>query len=150
MQHRSLIHCHSGFVQRYNIFPMYVTVIGRFEPSPYLERLKGDFWPPSIVSELKTSKTRGNVKKNVCLCVCMNLMTSSSKSKKGECNSVCVWEGGAPTLYTNTSLLSCFCCVIDDIIVYILALFTFHYHFLPLYYQFSTCCTCYLHYTHMT
>ncbi len=39
--------------------------------------------------------------------------------------------------------------VVDDIIVYFLSLFTFRYHFLPLYYHFSTCCTCYLRYTHL-
>ncbi len=37
--------------------------------------------------------------------------------------------------------------VVDDITVYFLSLFTFRYHFLPLYYHFSTCCTCYLCYT---
>ncbi len=39
--------------------------------------------------------------------------------------------------------------VVDDIIVYFLSVFTFRYHFLPLYYHFSTCCTCYLRYTHL-
>ncbi len=36
--------------------------------------------------------------------------------------------------------------VVNDIIVYFLSLFTFRYHFLPLYYHFCTCCTCYLRY----
>ncbi len=39
--------------------------------------------------------------------------------------------------------------VVDDIILYFLAFFTFRYHFLPMYYHFSTCCICYLPYTHL-
>ncbi len=66
-----------------------------------------------------------------------------------------VWERGCVYIvninrYTHLRIhCSWAVFVIDVIIVYFLALFTFPYHFLPLYYHFSTCCTCYLRYTHL-